>query len=343
MAVARKERLNRAEEIRKRRAGETVNNGVQKRQRTQAMAVVRDTPIFVRQGLVGTPVVQRTRTQVKRKVAVPLQNGSEVVIPGLPILHPGWRLVSGFIALTLAALFILIAVTDVFDVSALSINGLQRVNAADIASILNLNGTPAFMLDPQEIQAEIETSFPEFYDINVEIVFPAVVNIHLSERSPVLAWKYDALTLWVDSEGNVFTPRGEADNLFTVKSSEAPPRIQVQMTDREIQIARELGILQSDDEILMKDGPVDPQLVRQILDLHERRPEITWLSYNPKSGFGWNDEKRDWNIYFGHDLDELDQKLLLYEAIKSYVMDKGIKINTISVAYTQAPFYRLEK
>lgn len=341
--AGQKEKLNRADSIRRRRADAAGSAAAPKGQRTPDAAVLRNTPVFVRQGVVGTSVVQRTRTQVKRKVALPLRSGAEMIISGLPIVRFGWRLVSGVLALFMAVIITLVITTDTFTTSALSIQGLRRVNAADVAGVLDLGGTPAYLLDPDEILLDIQTSFPEFYDVNVDITYPAVVNISLKERGPVIAWKYDTLTLWVDADGNVFTPRGEADGLITVESSVAPPRIQVQMTDREIQIARELGRLEQTEEVMMKDGPVDPDLVKQILYLASQKPEITSLSYTPRNGYGWHDDQRDWNIFFGPTLDDLGQKLLLYAAIKDYVLEKGISIEAISVAFTQAPFYRLEK
>ena len=341
--AGQKEKLNRADSIRRRRADAADETAAPKSQRSPDSAVLHSAPVFVRQGVIGTSVVQRTRTQVKRKVAVPLRDGAEVIIPGLPILRFGWRLASGILALAMAILIGLVAGTDLFNTSAISINGLRRVSAADVASVLNLGGIPAYMLDPNDILLDIETSFPEFYNVSVDVTYPAVVNIALQERDPVIAWQYDTITLWVDAQGNVFTPRGEAEGLITVKSSVAPPRIQVLMTDREIQIARELGHLEQEDEVMMKDGPVDPELVKQILYLADQNPEIASLSYNPKNGYGWHDDNRDWNIFFGPTLDNLDQKLLLYSAIKDSVLVTGISIEAISVACTQAPFSLLQR
>jgi hypothetical protein len=350
--AGQKERLTRAEMVRRRRAGAAGQSAAAsgksaaadtKSQPAQSAAVMQSPSIFVRQGSMGTAVVERTRTRVKRKVTLPLRKGAEMVFPGLPIIKFSWRAFSGLLALVLAGFLGYFAYGSEFLVSTLSINGLRRVSATDIATVLNLGGMHAFLLDPQDILLDIETSFPEFFDVDVSVDFPAAINIGLTERDPVLAWEYESLTLWVDSDGNVFTPRGEAEGLITVQSTEAPPRIKVQMTDREIEIARELGILETEDEVMMKDGPVDPQLVQQILHLNDRKPEITKLTYSDKAGYGWHDEKRDMNVFFGPTLDDLDQKLLLFDAIKDYVSERNINVSAISVAFTQAPYYRVGK
>ena len=206
MAVLRKQTFSRADVIRQRRSQQTGKSAEHQKQHAQPLAAAKmsaqqmsarempalhNTPIFVRRGVVGTPVVQRTRTQVKRKIAVPMQNGSEMVIPGLPILHPSWRLVSGFLSLMLSVLILLISFSSLFDVKELSIQGLQRVNGVDIASVLKLEGKPAFLIDPKAVLSNIESSFPEFYDVKIQIGFPAVVNIQLTERQPVIAWQYE--------------------------------------------------------------------------------------------------------------------------------------------------------
>ncbi len=343
MTRDRKSQISKADIVRQRRDQQLKNQVDRKVQRAQQMPAVQNTPIFVRRGIVGTPVVRRTQTQVKRRMVLPLQNGGEVSIPGLPIIRPGWRLVSAFIALVLTIFFSLAAFSGLFNVSSVSISGLQRNNSADVISVLQLENRPIYAIDPQEVLANMEQSFPEFYDAQVEVKFPTQIHIQVKERQPIIAWQYDNLTLWIDREGNIFSPRGSFEGLMTILATVSPPRLKVPMTEEEIlQMELETGE-EVDEIVVLKDGPVDPQFIQELLDLQVKMPEIQTLSFNEQDGFGWHDVSNDCNVYFGFRLNNLDQKLLLYESIKKYASDNGIALGLISVAHLRAPFYRLEQ
>jgi len=237
----------------------------------------------------------------------------------------------------------LINFSSIFDINEISVSGLQRVNQADIMNILDLQGKPVYAANPQLILDRIHETFPEFYNVEVEVAFPAAVNIIVEERQPVIAWQYENLSMWIDQEGNIFPPRGTAESLLIIKANTAPPRLKVPMTEAEIKGARNDLNTEEKDGVWLKDGPVDPVFVQEVLALKEKLPEVDKLSYRRDDGFGWHDPSHNWNVYLGHRLNELDQKLLLYENITNWVTEKGIQPGLISVAYTRAPFYRLEQ
>jgi cell division protein FtsQ len=343
MANRTKQDLSKAEIVRQRRKQQGKERSERKVQRAHEMPVIQNTPIFVRRGTMGTPVVQRTRTHVKRKIALPLQSGSEVVIPGLPMVRLGWRALSGFLSISLLVFLLMINLSSILDIDEISVIGLQRVNPVDVSNVLNLKGQPIYTVSPQTILERIEATFPEFYNVEVAIGFPKSVSIVVQERQPVIAWQYENLTMWIDAEGNIFPSRGTVDGLISIIANTAPPRLQIPMTDEEIKIARAENELADDQNLWLKDGPVDPDLVQKVLYLQNRMPQITQLSFYIKDGFGWHDGKNDWNVYFGHNLDDLDQKLLVYEQIKKWILDNQIHPDMISVAYLRAPYYRLEQ
>lgn len=343
MAKRDQKALSRSEAVRQRRGQQSQKRTERKIKRAQATPVVQNTPIFVRGGVIGTPVVQRTRTNVKKKISFQLQSGSEVIIPGLPMFKPGWRALSGFIFIALLVFLTLVNVTSVLDINEISVTGAQRVNPVDVSNVLNLKGKPIYLAAPQVILDRLAETFPEFYNVEVEITLPASVNILVEERQPVLSWQYENLTMWIDREGNIFSPRGTAEGIITIVANTAPPRLQIPMTDEEIRILRAELDEDSEDEIWLKDGPVDPGFIAEILDLQTRMPQISRLSYYTTDGFGWHDDENNWNVYFGHRLNNLDQKLLLYEHIKQSVLENGIHPGMISVAHLRAPFYRLEQ
>lgn len=295
----------------------------------------------------GTPVVQRTRSQVRRKIALPLKTpGTEVVMPGLPIIKPGWRILSSFLVVIFAVFLLLVNTMSEFKTGDITITGLQRLTATDIANVLKIYEKPIFSIDPEIIQFEIEDAFNELTDVSVEVIPPGTVAINVRERQPVLAWHYDNLILWIDSEGIIFSPRGEAGYLFTIYAQEAPPRMPVPQN-----LEKEDPTLDTDDvntsgsdttNGLTEKGPVSTDFIQSAIKLGERLPAGTVLSYTKRDGFSWHDNQNNWNVYIGFKLDNLEQKLLVYEYIVQMLLEKDIHPNMISVAYIHAPFFRLE-
>jgi hypothetical protein len=267
-------------------------------------------------------------------------------MPGLPIIKPGWRILSGPLVVIFVIFLLLANSLSEFKTGNITITGLQRLNATDIANVLKLYEKPIFMIDPDVIKLEIEEAFNELTDVNVEVIPPGTVEINVRERQPVLAWHYDNLKLWIDSEGVIFSPRGDAGYLFTIYAQDGPPRIPLLEDPLEEALTPE-----TDDAITSgsettdrstENEPVDPEFIQSALTLGKRLPAGTVLSFTKRDGFSWHDNQNNWKVYFGFKLDNLEQKWLVYEAIVQMLLDKGIHPNMISVAYVHAPFFRLE-
>ena len=332
-----------SEIVRQRRSQQINKRTEHKLKQAQTISTPQNAPIFVRRGVVGTPVIQRTRSNVRRKYTLPMKNGSEMLMPALPIKNPGWRLLSGFIAISMLVFLFMTSFTSLFYVKGLAVSGLQRLNPTDLTGVLRLQNTPIYAVDPQAVRQQLEAAFPELYDIQVSVEFPANLLITAGERQPLLAWHYGSLTSWIDKDGNIFPARGLSDGLLSIYADDAPPRTKIPMTEDEMEAqADDTDAEENDRMIRLIDGPVDPLFIQEVLDLQQRMPEITQLSYNARDGFGWHDDANNWNLYFGHRLDMLDQKLLLYARIKNMVHEQGLNPELISVAYIRAPFLRVE-
>ena len=64
--------------------------------------------ITMRSGMMGTPVVNRASTHPRMKINIPLnKRGVEMRLPAIPVIKPGWRLLSGFIIIVLVIFIIL--------------------------------------------------------------------------------------------------------------------------------------------------------------------------------------------------------------------------------------------
>ncbi|MCJ7626463.1 MAG: FtsQ-type POTRA domain-containing protein [Anaerolineaceae bacterium] len=347
MRKTKEETTTKAEIVRQRRSQQSKKKLENKGYRAQNIAASKTPPVMLRRGYTGTPVVQRTQSKVRRKITLPLKTpGTEIVMPGLPIIKPGWRILSGLLVIVLAVFLLLVNSLSNFKTGNITITGLQRLNATDIANVLKIYEKPIFMIDPQVIRFEIEEAFNELTDVSVEVIPPGTVAINVRERQPVLAWHYDNLILWIDNEGVIFSPKGEAGYLFTIYAQEGPPKMAI-VED----FTKEDPLLNSNDahsagpdikNRISGKGLVNPDFILSAIKLGERLPAGTVLSYTKKDGFGWHDDQNNWNVYVGFELDNLEQKMLVYENIVHMVLDKDIHPNMISVAFVHAPFFRLE-
>jgi cell division protein FtsQ len=178
-------------------------------------------------------------------------------------------------------------------------------------------------------------AFPDLADVQVQVGLPASVRIVLIERQPVIAWVRGEDITWVDADGVVFPKRGEADvDLLWVKADSLPTLTSQQQVE-----------INPAFEILGLGGPIqqiDPRLVDVLFKMSEfRPPESGEMVFDDQRGFGWTDP-RGWQVYFGTRLDDIDQKLVVYDAIVERMVRDGIQPALISVEFLHAPYYRME-
>ena len=83
------------------------------------------------------------------------------------------------------------------------------------------------------------------------------------------------------------------------------------------------------------------KIINAIGILKAQMPENSNLVYGTLNGLGWNDS-RGWKVFFGVNLDDMQEKLIMYQAIVDQLTQKEIKPSVISVENIHAPFYRLE-
>jgi cell division septal protein FtsQ len=308
-------------------------------------------PAYSRGGF-STPVVQRAQSRARRKVAIPLgSSGAEVVMPAMPIIHVGWRLISGIMVAGLVTLLILVWNMPIFQIDAPVVKGLERISGDDIQAVVNMEGQPIFLADRNQLQKDLGEAFPDLNNISVEVEFPNKVIITAVERQPVMAWIYAGdRTVWIDNQGSMFPARGELkDPILTVNADTAPPTAidydqlaaaaasqtdePTDNTDQNNAAANDANIYQS---------KIDPNIQKVLIDLQNQMPENTTLVYNANEGFGWSDTD-GLKVYIGQSLQDLNIKLNEYNAIKSKLQNDGVKPSMISVAYIDAPYYRLEQ
>ncbi|RMF45467.1 MAG: FtsQ-type POTRA domain-containing protein [Anaerolineae bacterium] len=305
----------RSDRIRQRRAARSAKKPARRvaarKQHTPLPAVV------VRGGMPGVSATT-TRRKVRRRIDLPLRNGAELSVAGIPLITPGWRLLSAALSILLALSLLWLWNAAAYRVDTVELIGAERVTPADVLTLIPLRGTPVFAVDVRMLRAQVQAAFPELASPQIHIGFPARVRIQAVERQPVLVWIQDGRTTWVDMQGIGFPPRGEAPDLIEVHAETAPP----------------LGESPLPGQVLPSD------VVAACLQVGRLAPQGAPLVFSREHGLGWQDPL-GWQVYFGMHLDDITEKLRTYAALVQYLQTNDIHPVFVSLEYSRAPYYRL--
>jgi len=281
-------------------------------------------PVYMRGGMASLPVQPRKLgTPPKRRYNVALNvPGAELHLPALPVFRLSWRTVSGLLTALMLGLVIYLWTSPNYRIYMVEVTGLQRLTTNDINTVAGLSGQPIFAVDPQQVRKDLQQAFPDMKNISVKVSLPARVQIKAQERQPVISWIQDGREQWIDMEGNAFPPRGDAGKLIRVEAMSNPP-------------------------VIMKASPMDlsflkPEMVGVIIRMAMKAPKNTPLLFDSTHGLGWKDAF-NCQVYFGMDILDMDQKLLVYQALAARLQKDGIQPDLISVEYLRAPYYRVEQ
>jgi cell division protein FtsQ len=300
----------------------------------------------MRGSLAGSNVNEKPRgKKAKRRYDVALNTpGVEIRLPSLPRIALGWRILSGFLVVLLAAGIYFVWSSPLFKVESLQVEGLRRLSSEDLNTVADVIGQSVLFVEPARIQRELLKAFPELSDVTVEVQIPASVVIKAVERQPIIAWKQGKKVLWIDSSGIVFPRRGDddpsvvikADNLpFSTISSTPQPETEVTQENQE-------DSLQVEPDAEPSSVVIHQDLIQTILVLNEVKPENIPLIYDEEHGLGWKDS-RGWQVYFGTDTNNIEMKLNVYKAIAKRLKKEGAHPSMISVENVHAPYYRVER
>lgn len=333
--------LTRADAIRARRSnqGETrVNHAVDR-----ATAPILSTPVVSRNSMAGAPAVRKAHVSTRKKVVyTKTKTGAEVRLPAIPVLHPGWRLLSFALASISLAILYFLWTAPLFKVQAATLTGSERVTADEVNAILQIGGKRMIELQPAEMAATLQKSLPAVKSVRVSAGFPAEVSVSIVDRQPVIEWMEFGTTRWIDEEGYSFDPRGEGKNLISVNvSTNAATAGAKQNKNKASEVA--VGDSQSTAETATVSSPDEPYLdtglIQSIKTLAGYVPEGSQIVYNDSYGLGWY-AKQGWNVYFGADLSDLDAKIKVYDALEDELVADGISAKIINLEYLDAPYYR---
>jgi cell division protein FtsQ len=335
--------LTRADRIRLQRAHEERLRDqapieTQPRMRTEA-------PPVVQRGNMGTPISQRSKqSQAKRKYSIPTGNfGAELVMPAIPEIRFGWRILSGLIFATMLFMLFSMSAGSHFRVQEAAIIGNQRISSTDINLILDVADTPIFMIDLQKVKNTLAAAYPELSHVAVSVTMPNQLNIEVEERNPAIAWQMEGQTFWIDASGVVFQARGELVPTVTIQSKSLPP-VQAErllQTDSAAQLLPSQLIKQNDLANTVNVHTLDKNLLDAATNLSGKLPAGTVLVYTDNHGLGWQAEQ-GWQVFFGTNLDDINAKMTMYESVVNNLSTQNITPGMISIEYIHAPYYRME-
>lgn len=303
-------------------------------------------PVMVRGGMSGMAFgrVANSRLQKqrapRRRIDVPLRStGAEIRLPSIPFIQAGWRSISLLMVIMLSACLFLMWKAPMFQVNAVEADGLKRLTVNDLYAVMGTTGKSVFALDPNALRQALSQAFPEFSKISVRINLPASVKVVVTERQPVIDWTQDGVETWVDGEGVAFPPRGTVETPLVQVEGYGTAPSETPASSAEGAEAPGIPMMQTISKPAMK---LSSEMVSAILALGAKMPADTVLVYDSERGLGWNDPN-GWEVFFGDENQDMEMKLVVYQALVERLKNDGIQPALISVEYIHAPYYRMER
>lgn len=312
-------------------------------------------PVMTRSPLIGAALNRSAQARrPTRRYDMPVRGvpGAEVRLPSLPQIRGGWRLLSLVLTGALAFVLYFLWTAPTFQVQTATVEGLQHINARDVEIVLDVTGQPIFALNPERMLADLQSAFPEFEQVSVEINLPASVMVRVQERTPVMVWRQEGHSDLVDAQGVAFPLRvdSQVETLPVVEAADALPELLDPGTD----LVELLKAQEAEEETAntasasltnnLVTGPrqlMTPEMVTAVLAMAREAPQATPLVYQSQHGLGWKD-RRGWEVFFGTG-DQMEMKLRIYDAIVKHLKREDLQPELVSVEYVHAPYYRLER
>lgn len=307
--------------------------------------------------IVNTPLYNKSSNRGRRQFYLTMDqySGAELRLPAIPVFHPGWRLLSGLIAITMLVGIYSMLNSPYFVVNSVEVQGLQRITAQEVNEMLNLQEESVINIDGKAIQDKLVNEYPELTDVRVNVTLPNYVSISAVERTPVIAvQKGDSIT-WMDAEGVLFPQRGDAGPLLTIHTEDdlplasasgvvpSAPTAVADSADPGSDAAQPVAAAALSRQKATRElTKVDPSFILAAEALSKKLPPDSTLVYNRLNGLGWTDPQGT-QVYLGNDTSQFETKFNVYQQITQYLADQGQKATLIDVEQISAPFYRLEQ
>lgn len=320
--MSRNKTLTRAEIVRQRR--QAMQRRRYPKKKKGYSKAFRDLPPITSRGVINDIAVERINKTRRRRFnttyILPHSLAGDVAFPKFQIR---WRYLSFILLILLAyGLYWMLSAPE-FRIGSAEVEGNQRISAEEINDVLGIANAPIFFLMPDQLESHILQSYPELLSVDVNIALPNHVTVQVTERQPAILWKQDDGFTWIDNDGFAFRPRGEAQGLIIVQALAAPPKP-----------------VPSIDNSLPPFITTD--LVKALKTLASYLPPETPIAYDPITGLSWNDS-RGWRVQFGPDIESIDMKIHVYQAMVDWITKRRIQPILIDISHPGTPYYRIEQ
>jgi hypothetical protein len=236
-----------------------------------------------------------------------------------------------------------------FYLTYIPVEGSVVISPEEIAKASGLAGRHAFSADPADAARKIG-ELPGIISATVTLRWPNEVFIKVNEEVPVAIWAENGHDYGVTQSGRLIPAVQLTPGLLRIESeSKIKPlsligegtlnelKGQAENADGKSSGREENGSSADQERPQTSLAFIPPDVLDGAMQLRELQPAIDKLYYKPAGGLSYQDE-RGWRGYFGTGL-EMNQKLVVYEAIVADLTARGIQPEYISVSNQKKPYY----
>ena len=221
------------------------------------------------------------------------------------------RVLSGSIMVAVVLVSLWIGFSDTFYVHTPGVTGNVRVLTPTIVAGSGIVGLHVMWLNAQEVEASLLKAVPQLASAQLTCELPANCSIAVSEREPLLAWRWGQAVVWIDREGVAFPAQGNAPDLLTIESTDAPAPLPGQH--------------------------IDPKLMSAIVSVASELPKVRRYRYSTDRGLEFQDQN-GYPVYLGAGANMAD-RVAVWRALRDDLAARRIAPKYIDVRFPLAPYY----
>ena len=268
-----------------------------------------------RAGRIEAPKSKRKRTPRRRyNVTLSAERGTEMQFTAIPAGSVGTRTIALVIMILAIGSLLRFSRSDRFMVDQISVDGMTMLTAAQVRSLVGVEGKSIFFLDPEIIVNLLEEA-AEVKSAEIRMGWPNRIDVQIQERLPIVEWNDAGRIWWLSNDGVAYVKHGEKNGLIQINSQETS--------------------LQVDENALTP--VVNPTLMRTVASLSKHLPEVQSWDFDLDHGLGFTDGN-GWQVYFGTSGD-MPMKVRIYRSIAEKLAADNVQITMVSVEDQSAPYY----
>ena len=227
------------------------------------------------------------------------------------------RVIAAVLLIALIGVAAWVSLDATFYISRMRVSGSVRTPAQEIADNTGLVGVHIFWANPAEAERTLLHKLSSLKSARVTCELPAVCDIRVEERQPVIAWKYGGAVTWIDADSAVFAARQTSQplDLVTIEAVQGPA--------------------------LFPGRQADPKVVQAALAVAQLMPEVKAYRYSGAHGLEYTDP-RGFPVYLGLGEDMLD-RIMVWQALRADLIARNVQPTYVDVQYPLAPYYGTQR